>query len=133
MLSQIWFLQLLNQRCFMIQNPVYIPFKWVIIFGYSYHRPEKWEGNWKAVSVKSTVNMEISNCTKNKVVHINGFQYCAHTTNISNSAHNGMWHTPQIEHFVKKATFLSQNSQYKAKSSILLNPTLHIYPFYIYN
>ena len=34
----------------------------------------KWEGNWKVLSVKNPVNVEISDGTQIKVVHINHVQ-----------------------------------------------------------
>ena len=63
----------------------------------------KWQGDWKVVSVKSPINVEISNGTQRKVVHINRLQHCVQPTNTKDSICTGdeTWSPTQIEHFIE--------------------------------
>ena len=67
----------------------------------------KWEGNWKVVSVKNPVNVEISDGARTKVVHINRVQHRVQPTNTKSSVHDEtmqLWQPPQIEHFIESAS-----------------------------
>ena len=64
----------------------------------------KWQGDWKVVSVKSFVNVEISNGTQRKVVHINRLQHCVQPTNTTKDSictDDETWSPPQTEHFIE--------------------------------
>ena len=61
----------------------------------------KWEGNWKVTAVKNPVNVEISDGTRTKVVHINRLQHRVQPTNTATSGGDEpaqQWHPPQVEH-----------------------------------
>lgn len=67
----------------------------------------KWEGNWKVVSVKNPVNVEISDGTRIKIVHINRLQHRVQPTNTKDSVCDETtqsWHPPQIEHFTESVS-----------------------------
>ena len=67
----------------------------------------KWEGNWKVVSVKNPVNVEISDGVRTKVVHINRVQHRVQPTNTNSSRHDEttqLWQPPQIEHFTESTS-----------------------------
>ena len=87
------------QRSFKVNDPV-----WLSIPTAGKLDP-KWEGEWKVVSIKSSVNVEISNGKQTKAVHINRLQHRILPSSGSTSPPVSEpvippWCPPQVEHFV---------------------------------
>ena len=63
----------------------------------------RWEGNWKIKSVKSSLNMEITDDKRTKVVHVNRLRHRIQPSLAENdqlSSTNTRWNPPQTEHTI---------------------------------
>ena len=88
----------------------------------------KWEGEWKVVSIKSPVNVEISNGKQTKAVHINRLQHRILPSSGSTSPPVSEpviapWCPPQVEHFVELDTDTPQLHNFNNHSVIGDLPT----------
>ena len=68
----------------------------------------RWEGGWKVKACKSPVNMEVSDGTRNRVVHVNRLRHriqMAEGEEVgSTDRTQGEWVPPQIEHITVEGT-----------------------------
>lgn len=62
----------------------------------------RWEGQWMIKSIKSPVNIEITDGQRTKVVHVNRLQYRAQPNpqqSLDTASTSRNWNPPQVDHF----------------------------------